>query len=37
MIEDIQDLAKFNNNDKFSLKNKNFNIREFLNEVFVLF
>ena len=37
MIEDIQDLAKFNNGQKFTLKNQNFNVREFLFEVTTLF
>jgi signal transduction histidine kinase len=37
MIEDIQDLAKFNNNQKFTLQNEYFNVREFLNDVIVLF
>lgn len=37
MIEDIQDLAKFNNNQKFNLQNEYFNVREFLNDVIVLF
>ena len=37
MIEDIQDLAKFNNNQKFSLVNEYFDIREFLDDVMTLF
>ena len=37
MIEDIQDLAKFNNNQNFSLNNDEFNIRDFLGEVGNLF
>jgi len=37
MIEDIQDLAKFNNNQAFSLANDFFNIRSFLDDVGVLF
>ena len=37
MIEDIQDLAKFNNNQKFSLVNEYFEIREFLDDLMTLF
>lgn len=37
MIEDIQDLAKFTNDQNFSLEEAYFNIREFLKEVSLLF
>ena len=37
MIEDIQDLAKFNNNQKFNIECEFFNIREFVGDVLVLF
>ena len=37
MIEDIQDLAKFSGNQKFSLTNDYFNVRNFINEVLILF
>ena len=37
MIEDIQDMAKFNNNQNFSLVNEFFKIRDFLSDVIMLF
>jgi hypothetical protein len=37
MIEDIQDLAKFSGNSKFTLSNEFFDLRKFVQEVCVLF
>lgn len=37
MIEDIQDLAKFDNGQKFILNNEYINAREFVDNVAVLF
>ena len=37
MIEDIQDLAKFGNNQNFTLNNEFFNVRSFIDDVGVLF
>ena len=37
MIEDIQDLAQFNNNQHFSINNETVPVRPFLNEVGALF
>ena len=37
MIEDIQDMAKFDNNQNFSLNPELFNIRTFLDDIAVLF
>jgi len=37
MIEDIQDMAKFDNNQDFQLVNELFNIRSFLSDIGVLF
>ena len=37
MIEDIEDLAKFENNQKFTLNNEFFNFRSFIDDVGALF
>lgn len=37
LIEDIQDLAKFSNNQQFQIYPENFNIRDFLKDLLVLF
>ena len=37
IIEDIQDLAKFTGNQMFTLTNDFFNMREFVDDVLILF
>ena len=37
MIEDIQDLAKLNNNHQLSIECQQFNVKDFLDDVILLF